>query len=75
MVRASSKLDDPLRDLTLSQYILSERYESIRHIGDGSFGTVELARRKTPGSDGTLVSSTGRHREILLMFRRSRSKV
>ncbi|CCG80648.1 putative Meiosis induction protein kinase [Taphrina deformans PYCC 5710] len=47
---------NPLHDLQLYHCILLDRYEIIQAIGDGSFGTVSLGRKRKLGHSAQLVA-------------------
>jgi len=53
----------PPRGSSMSAICLEDRFEIIKEIGDGSFGSVALARVRTAGAHvarrGTLVSRKG----------------
>lgn len=55
MRRNVLKARNPLEGLKLEQHSLHDRYESLGEIGDGSFGTVNLAKQKSKGFSNTLV--------------------
>lgn len=48
---------------------LEDRFEVLKEIGDGSFGSVVLARVRTAGANvarrGTVVSGLGRERHVV----------